>query len=107
MNIFISQPMNGISDFDIVLARKKLFKILKTKYWRNIYIVPSYTKNVSRETTPLYLLGNAIKSLSKADIAVFLPGWDDCKGCRIEYLCCKEYGIPTVELVFGNKLRRC
>lgn len=91
--------MGGVSDYDIVKARKRLFRLLKNRYWKNVYIVPSYTRNISKDTTPLYYLGNAIKALSMADIAVFMPGWKSYRGCRIEYLCCKEYGIPTVELI--------
>ncbi len=98
--------MRGHSDESIIKARKYVFHLLKSKYWSNIYIVPSYTRNVSHGTTPLYFLGNAIKALSVADIAIFLPGWEDYRGCRIEYMCCKEYGIPTTELV-GTRLRRC
>lgn len=106
MNVFISQPMNGVSAFDIVSARRKVFRLLRNKYWKNVYIVPSYTRNIAHDATPIYYLGNAIKSLSKADIAIFLPGWYNCRGCRIEYICCKEYGIPTVELI-ENHLERC
>lgn len=106
MNIFISQPIGGVPKKDIISSRKKVFYILKQYYWKNIYILPSYTSNVSNSKKPLYFLGNAIKALSYADIAVFLPGWDNHRGCYIEYLCCKEYGIATTELI-GNYLRRC
>ena len=31
-------------------------------------------------------------------MAVFGNGWDEARGCKIEHLCCVEYGIPTREI---------
>ena len=33
-----------------------------------------------------------------ADFAVFAPGWQDYRGCRIEHDAAVAYGIPIVEV---------
>lgn len=48
--------------------------------------------------TPLEYLGESIKYLSQADLAVFCPGWETARGCRVEHMCCQEYGVHIVEL---------
>lgn len=46
---------------------------------------------------PLEYLGESILMLAKADVAYFAPGWRDARGCRIENICAKEYGIHRIE----------
>jgi hypothetical protein len=36
--------------------------------------------------------------MAKADRVYFMPGWRAARGCRIEHLCCLQYGIQTVNL---------
>ena len=47
---------------------------------------------------PVWCLGESIKLLQDADCAIFAPGWDKARGCRIEYQVCKDYGIDIWEL---------
>ena len=46
----------------------------------------------------LVYLGRSIEVLAKADLAVFMNGWEKARGCRIEHQTAKDYGIPTLEL---------
>jgi hypothetical protein len=46
--------------------------------------------------TPLKELAKTIEQIADADVVLFLDGWELVKACRIERLCCDEYGIPTV-----------
>lgn len=45
----------------------------------------------------LYYLGEAIKKLDGCDACYFVKGWQNHKGCLIEYEVCKLYGIEIVE----------
>lgn len=45
------------------------------------------------ERHPLWYLGKALEELSRADVIYMVDGWKDSKGCRIEYLCARQYGI--------------
>ena len=48
---------------------------------------------------PLFGVDNLnIEFLAKADVAVFAPGWEYARGCRIERQCAEEYGIPVMEV---------
>ena len=41
---------------------------------------------------------NGIEFLAKADVAIFAPGWQNARGCRIEHQCAEDYGIPVMEV---------
>jgi len=47
---------------------------------------------------PVYCLGESIKLMEDADIAVFAPGWENARGCRIEHKICEEYNIYYMEI---------
>lgn len=38
-----------------------------------------------------------VEAAQTADVAYFAPGWDKARGCKIENICAKEYGIHTIE----------
>ena len=44
----------------------------------------------------LWCLGRSIEFLVKADVVVFVDGWHHARGCKIEFECCVEYGIPMM-----------
>lgn len=45
---------------------------------------------------PLEYLARSIADLAKADVAYFAKGWDEKRGCKIEYECATQYGIATI-----------
>ena len=101
--VFLSQPMVGRSNDEIQEERDRIFEKLKEKHGPDLIEVPSFFPHaVERGFSPVYLLSNAIRLLSEADIAVFAPNWDDARGCRIEHMVCAEYGIPHEELYEGE-----
>ena len=51
--------------------------------------------------TPLWFLGKAIEKLSTADIAVFVEGYEEARGCIIERECTSLYNIPSY-VAFNN-----
>ena len=46
----------------------------------------------------IYYLSKAITLMTEADIIIFMPGWKDSRGCKIEYEIAKEYGIPYIDI---------
>ena len=40
----------------------------------------------------LYYLSKSIDAMSRVDGLVFMPGWQDARGCRIEFQVALEYG---------------
>ena len=97
MNVFISQPMNGKEDAQIRYERDELIKDLKRYLGNDINILDTVF-HFTEDVPSLIYLGRSIEVLAKADLAVFMDGWNDARGCRIEHQVAKDYGIPTLEL---------
>lgn len=96
--VFISQPMKGKSEEQIKMERQNLVDIV-TKNGGEV--IDSIIKNFDEEiykSVPLVYLSKSIEFLARADIAIFMPGWVDARGCRTEYKCCDEYEIDILDL---------
>ena len=83
--LFISQPMRGKSDEDILTERKKAIESAEKVIGEPV------------DAKPLWFLGKSLELLAGADIAYFAKGWQDARGCRIEHTCAVEYNIDRIE----------
>lgn len=102
--IFISQPMRGRSDKEIEEERLQILQLMKEVEGPDISLMPSFFKGRDREMLkPMRMLGMALELLSDADIAVFAPGWELGRGCKIEHECAIQYGIRIVDLSDGQQ----
>ena len=92
MKVFISQPMSGLTDDEIFATRDRVKKFLEDVYdWE---VIDSYIKE---DGNPVYLLGRSIELLSQADKIYMVKGWQNSRGCKIEYEVAKTYDIGIVE----------
>lgn len=106
--VFVSQPMNGISDQDIEKVRRETIELVKpnlkdtlgTDVFRIIdsTLALDIPSTVKYNQIGIYYLGESLKLLATADIAVFGKGWDEARGCKIEHAVCEAYGIPHIDL---------
>ena len=96
--IFISQPMKDKTDAEIKAEREKIIARIKELYGDDIEIIDSYFENAPAQAAPLWFLGKSFEKLSTADVAFFAKGWENARGCRMEYLACREYDIESVEV---------
>lgn len=94
--LFISQPMKDRTEEEIMSERRELIKKAKAEYGEEIEILDSYFADFNGNA--LAFLGKSLEVLSKADVALFGRGWENARGCKMEHLACKEYGIETIEL---------
>lgn len=97
--IFISQPMNGKSDEEILSVRDNIFNKLKKhfdRYDEYIVLIDSFFKDTPHNARPLWYLGESIKLMSEADVVFFCDGWQTARGCQIEHDCALEYSIDTM-----------
>lgn len=106
--VFISQPMNGISREGIERQRSLIMDEAKQLTgFDEVEEIPSLFNPVDvARCKPLYLLGQSIQLLSAADVAIFAPGWEEARGCRIEHECAIQYGIRIVDLSDGQYERK-
>lgn len=94
MRVFISQPMNGLSDAEIENERKRAIEEVKIAYPdEDIYVIDNLFKDEPHIANPLWYLGESLKLLSTANLVFFSRGWKYTRGCKIEFVCAKAYGI--------------
>ena len=67
--VFISQPMNGLTDEEIEFIDSFL---------------QDYPGEINKHI-PVWYLGKSIQLLSQADMIYLGEGWDKARGCKIEY----------------------
>lgn len=95
--LFISQPMRGKTDEEILAERKKAIESAERNLGEPVEVIDSFFQNAPADARPLWFLGKSLELLSTADIAYFAKGWEDARGCRIENQCAIEYGIEGIE----------
>lgn len=95
--LFISQPMRGKSDEEILAVRSDAVQAAKDALGEEVEVIDSFFWDAPTEAKPLWFLGKSLELLAAADVAYFARGWNEARGCRIEYLCATEYGIRTIE----------
>lgn len=96
MIAMISQPMKNKSVDEINKEREDLSKVLEEQGYDVLDTVLS--ESDVKEDDPLYYLAKSIEFLAEADIIVFMKGWEEARGCRIEHQIAKEYNKEIMEL---------
>lgn len=95
--LFISQPMRDKAPEEIEAVRESATQTIEELIGEKIEVIDSYFKDEYAKTNnPLTCLGKSIQLLGEADIVYFVKGWDNVRGCRIEYLCATQYGIDVI-----------
>lgn len=95
--LFISQPMRGKTDEEILAERKKAIESAERNLGEPVEVIDSFFQNAPADARPLWFLGKSLELLSTADIVYFAKGWEDARSCRIENQCAIEYGIEVIE----------
>lgn len=90
MKIMISQPMKGKTNEQIRTERAELVKKLTEQGHEVIDTV--FDDFPNGQATPLHYLAKSIEFLANVDGVVFMKGWQNARGCRIEEICAREYG---------------
>lgn len=94
--LFISQPMKGKSDEEILQEREQAIKEAEELLEEPVEVIDSFFQNTPAEARPLWFLGKSLELLSTADVAYFAEGWQDARGCKIEHECAAQYGIRAI-----------
>lgn len=95
--IFISQPMRDKTNEQIKQEREKAVKIAQELVGEEIEVIDSFFENAPHDAKPLWFLGKSLELLSTADVAFFVKGWEEYRGCIIEQLAASQYGIPVLQ----------
>ena len=95
--LFISQPMKGKTDEEILAERRKAIRSAERQLGEAIEVIDSFFQSATADAKPLWFLGKSLELLAGADIAYFAKGWQEARGCKIENICAIEYGIAVIE----------
>lgn len=96
--VFISQPMRGRSNEEIKKERMEMLVKAEEELKEEIKEIESFFENAPHDAKPLWFLAKSLELLSTADCAVFAPGWEEARGCKIEHDCAVAYNIPVLYL---------
>ena len=94
IKLFISQPMRGRSDDEIIAEREYVKLAAERLLKEDVVVIDSFFQG--GDMRPLEYLGESLKLLAGADWAWFCEGWGQARGCKIENTCAREYGIPIL-----------
>jgi hypothetical protein len=94
MKIVISQPMKGKRKEEILEERKRVIEVAKLK--GDTVIETLYADFNPEGNVPLKCLARTIEKIGEADAVVFMKGYAEARGCRVEYLVCGEYGVRAI-----------
>lgn len=102
--LFISQPMSGLTNEEILKVRHEATEYISNKYPEySISVLPSYKEQpyeTNNAVIEVNLLGNAISLMASANIIYFVPGWQKSRGCQIENEVARRWLEETgVELI--------
>lgn len=109
--LFISQPMNGLSNEEIEKERARILEAVKKMEFANedgskwdlkntnIELIDSFFKDAPHDVKPLWFLGKSFELLSTADIVYFGGDWKNKRGCKLEYEAAKQYLLPEGVLI--------
>lgn len=95
--LFISQPMRGKTDEEILAVRAKAIESAEELLGEKMEVIDSFFQNAPADSKPLWYLAKSLELLSTADVAYFAKDWEQYRGCRIENTCAVEYGIAVIE----------
>ena len=84
MKIMISQPMNGKTQEQIEEERAELVENLKDKGYEVVNTIFAETPDEAQDK-PLFYLAKSIDAMSKVDAVIFMKGWENARGLKIEH----------------------
>ena len=97
MKVFISQPMHGLTDEEILKRRKELIETIKNRFGDNVEIIDSFTKSPELIAKGrIAMLGDSIQLMADADVVFFANGFLLSSGCRTEHFVATVYHIPMM-----------
>lgn len=97
MKVFLSHPMHGLTEEQIMSIRDSAYYYLRSVYG-NIELIDNYFhKDAPKNARCLWHLGRSIQQLEEADAIYFCEEWENARGCLIERQVAEKYGLRILE----------
>lgn len=94
--LFISQPMYGKTAEEFLHERRIAIEEAKKIIGEDVAVIDTVYTDFPPNTPALVYLARSIKNLADADFVYFAQGWEEKRGCRIEFECAIQYGIKII-----------
>lgn len=94
--LFISQPMNGKTDEEILATRMAAIEDAKAILNEDVEVIDSFFQDAPIDAKPLWYLAKSLELLSTADVVYFAKDFLKYRGCSIEWRCATAYGITCI-----------
>ena len=96
MKVFISQPMSGLTEEEVMVVKQTALDFLSGVYGE-ITTVDNYNHiDVPENAGSIWHLGTSIRQMEECDAIYFVDGWETARGCCIEYFICKYYNLRVL-----------
>lgn len=99
----LSQPMNGLTDEEIIATRERAIAKLQNEGYEviNTYFSDEwYSRESMKERgvvqIPICFLAKSLENMSLCDAVFFCKGWENARGCKIEHDVAKAYGVTII-----------
>lgn len=97
--LFISQPMRGLTDEQILSKRNAAIEHAKTVVGEELEVIESLFQDVPADAKPLWYLSKSLELMATADVVYFVDGWQEARGCIIEHDCAVAYGLNRIDSI--------
>jgi hypothetical protein len=98
VKVFISQPMRGKPEAEILDERQRALRMVSVRLERpewEITLLDTFFKDF--DGNRLEFLGKSVmEGLARADVAVFVGDWQNYDGCRCEHFIAAQYKVPCL-----------
>ena len=96
LKLFVSMPMNGKTEQEIAEQMQQAHKDAE-RITHTPLVLLDTVFDLPEDAKPLDYIGESIKKLAEADVAYFCDGWEQARGCRIEWMCARDYGVDRID----------
>jgi hypothetical protein len=101
--IMISQPINGLTEKQILETRNKFlefaekenFEIVNT-YFKDEWFAKIELKSIGVNQVPIYYLAKSLEKMALCNAVIFAKGWENARGCQIEHEVALQYGLDIL-----------
>lgn len=96
--LFISCPMNGRTNENIIESMEKLHKIAEIITGEDLAVIDTFIEGQDYEGKPLMCLGESIKRMQDADYFIAPNDTYDWDGCYLEREVARRYRVRELDL---------
>ena len=97
MNVFISQPMVGLTNDELKKYRSKVLNMIQRRYpTEKIRFItnPLIANSPYDDSLIIWYLGKSLECIASANLVFFSKDWESDYICSLQHAICRYYNIP-------------